>query len=116
MIQTIDRDTLARKLTTHPQPMLIEALPATYYLDWHLPGARNLPHDGISAESAAHQIPDRHAEIIVYCANTACRNSHLAAARLLQLGYTKVSVYAGGKQEWQAANLPVEVGMAARAA
>lgn len=116
MIHTLDRDTLARKLSMHPKPMLIEALPAQYFLDWHLPGALNLPHDETNAESAALQIPDRHVEIVVYCANTACQNSHLAAACLVQLGYTDVSVYAGGKQEWQAANLPVEIGTAARAA
>lgn len=116
MIQAIDRETLSRKLSTHPKPLLIEALPAQYYLDWHLPGALNLPHDEINAESAARLLPDHATEIVIYCASCACQNSHLAAARLIQLGYSDVSVYAGGKQEWQAANLPVEAGTAARAA
>jgi len=48
--------------------------------------------------------------IVVYCANAACQNSHLAAVRLKQLGYTAVRVYAEGKKDWIGAGLPVEQG------
>jgi 3-mercaptopyruvate sulfurtransferase SseA len=48
------------------------------------------------------------AEIVVYCANRQCQNSHIAAHHLSVLGYTNVSVYTGGKQDWEEAGLPFE--------
>jgi rhodanese-related sulfurtransferase len=65
------------------------------------------PHDRV-AELAPTLLPDRQAEIVVYCASSSCQNSHIAAQRLIQLGYTNVAVYAGGKQDWEEAGLPFE--------
>jgi rhodanese-related sulfurtransferase len=109
MIKPIDRDTLARKLAGANPPVLAEALPEKYFRDWHLPGARHLPHDDV-ARLAASVLPDKSAEIVVYCASRSCQNSHIAAAKLVQLGYGNVAVYAGGKQEWSEAGLAVERG------
>lgn len=114
MIKPIDRDTLARKLAGTNPPVLAEALPEQYFRDWHLPGARHLPHDDV-ARLAAAVLPDKSAEIVVYCASRSCRNSHIAAAKLVQLGYANVAVYAGGKQEWSEAGLAVERGDAVAA-
>jgi len=61
---------------------------------------------------AAGVLPDKSAEIVVYCASRSCQNSHIAAARLAQLGYENVAVYAGGKQDWSEAGLAVERGEA----
>ena len=44
----------------------------------------------------------------MYCSNRQCQNSHITAHRLSVLGYTDVSVYAGGKQDWEEAGLPFE--------
>jgi rhodanese-related sulfurtransferase len=107
MTKQIDRDTLARKLAGANPPVLAEALPEKYFRDWHLPGARHLPHDEV-VRLAPAVLPDKAAEIVVYCASRSCQNSHVAAARLVQLGYENVAVYAGGKQEWSEAGLPVE--------
>ena len=41
-------------------------------------------------------------------ASATCQNSHIAARHLEQMGYTSVSVYAGGKQDWSEAGLPIE--------
>ena len=111
MYQQIDRDTLARKLAGANPPVLAEALPEKYFRDWHLPGARHLPHDEV-ARLAATVLPDKSAEIVVYCASRSCQNSHIAAAKLSQMGYANVAVYAGGKQDWIEAALPVERGEA----
>jgi rhodanese-related sulfurtransferase len=105
----IDRDTLKQKLLSSAPPTLVEALPEKYWRDWRLPGAKHLPHDQVR-ELAPAVLPDRGADIVVYCANTACQNSQIAARVLEQLGYANVAVYAGGKQEWQEAGLPVERG------
>lgn len=108
-MKLLDRDTLYRKLQSPNAPILVEALPAKYWSDWHLPGAKHLPHDEIQA-LAPSVLPDRNAEVVVYCASATCQNSHIAARVLTQLGYTNVGVYAGGKKDWQEAGLPVERG------
>jgi len=109
MSKTIDRDELRRKLAGANPPVLAEALPEKYFRDWHLPGARNLAHDEVE-RLAASVLPDKSAEIVVYCASRSCQNSHIAAHRLAQLGYENVAVYSGGKQDWMEAEFPVERG------
>lgn len=84
---------------------LVEALPAMYFEDAHLPGALNLPHDQVD-ELAPALLPDLDAEIVVYCSNAACQNSTIAARRLSELGYTRVFDYEDGKQDWIEAGLP----------
>ena len=114
MEHTTTRDELSSLLASARPPLLLEALPTKYFEDSHLPGARSMPHDAV-AELAPALAPDKTAPIVVYCANAACRNSHIAAVRLKQLGYTDVRVYAGGKQDWIDAGLPVEQGSAVTA-
>jgi rhodanese-related sulfurtransferase len=104
---TIDRATLALALRGARPPRLVEALPERHFLDTHLPGAINIPHDAVDAPAPA-LLPDRAAQVIVYCASAQCRNSDIAAARLRRLGYADVRVYAGGKKDWVEAGLPVE--------
>ncbi|MEO8038272.1 MAG: rhodanese-like domain-containing protein [Betaproteobacteria bacterium] len=107
MNQIITRETLLEKLGSDTPPLLLEALPEKYYTAQHLPGARLMPHDAVAA-LAPRLIPSPDAEVVVYCASPQCRNSHIAARHLAQLGYRRVSVYAGGKQDWAAGGLPFE--------
>ena len=107
MSKVITRDELVSRLNAHPAPILVEALPEKYYNDWHLPGARHLPHDEVQRLAAAI-LPEKDVEIVVYCASETCQNSHIAANQLAGMGYTNVSVYAGGKKDWSEAKLPVE--------
>ena len=107
MSRIIQREELRIKLSSARRPVLVEALPEKYYVGQHLPGALHLPHDQVDA-LAAGVLPEKSAEIVVYCANRQCQNSHIAAHRLSALGYTNVSVYAGGKQDWEEAGLPFE--------
>ncbi|WP_374357265.1 rhodanese-like domain-containing protein [Chitinimonas sp.] len=105
-MKLIDRHTLQSQLAQGGL-YLLEALPAKYYDAEHLPGARHMPHDQVDA-LAAGLIPAKQAKVVVYCASAACQNSHIAAQRLAQLGYTDVAVYAEGKKDWIEAGLPVE--------
>lgn len=103
-MKLIDRSTLQQRLGN---ATLVEALPEKYWRDWHLPGALNLPHDQVR-QLAPALLPDRSAEIVVYCASSTCQNSHIAARVLEQMGYANVAVYPGGKQDWQEAGLEAE--------
>ena len=63
----------------------------------HIPGAINLSHDEVDAR-ALELLPDKDAEIVVYCASATCQNSGMAANRLASLGYTNVRDYHEGKK------------------
>ncbi len=107
MITQLARTDLQARIAANPAIILVEALPEKYFRDRHLPGALHLPHDQVK-QLAASVLPDKDAEIVTYCASATCQNSHIAAKVLTQMGYTNVSVYPGGKQDWIEAGLPVE--------
>jgi rhodanese-related sulfurtransferase len=68
MIKTISRDELKQKIDQHDDFLLVETLSPTTYHQNHLPGALNLPPDKVKA-LASELLPDKGAEIVVYCAN-----------------------------------------------
>ena len=68
MPETISRDELKQKIDRKDDFRLVETLPATSYHHKHLPGAINLPPESVTA-LASQLLPDKSAEIVVYCAN-----------------------------------------------
>jgi len=106
-VAKITLDELRERIGANADLALVEALPEPYYRQSHLPGAINIPHDEVDAR-APELLPDKDAEVVVYCASGPCRNSGIAAERLVRLGYTNVSDYHEGKAEWAAACLELE--------
>jgi rhodanese-related sulfurtransferase len=106
-VTPISRQSIEARLASDQDITLVEALGPMYYDAEHLPGALNLPHDQVD-ELAPGVLPDRDAFVVVYCANTPCPNSAIAAKRLVELGYTDVHEYVEGKQDWIEAGLPIE--------
>ncbi|MEW5757366.1 MAG: rhodanese-like domain-containing protein [Pseudomonadota bacterium] len=107
MNKHISRQEIQHHLSAGTPMILVEALPQQYYDAEHLPGAVHLPHDQVRAR--AHEVlPDKDAFIVVYCANTPCQNSTIAAKTLAALGYTNVHEYVEGKADWIEAGLPTE--------
>src|SRR3954447_8902262 len=98
-VARITRTDLAARIDSGAATAIVEALGPTYFADAHLPGARNLPHDRVD-ELAPAALPDKNAFVVVYCANTPCPNSAIAARRLVDLGYTNVHEYVEGKEDW----------------
>ncbi len=107
MPKTISALDLNRSINSNNPPVVLEALPARYYDQQHLPGARLFPHDQVE-QLAPTMLPNKNAAIVVYCASRACQNSHMAAHNLRTLGYTDVTVYEGGKADWEVNGLPFE--------
>ena len=107
MFRRIYREDIQAHLTANTPMILAEALPEKHYVDGHLPGAIHLPHDQIR-ELGPQRLPDKDAFIVVYCANTPCENSRIAAETLSAMGYTHVAEYAEGKQDWTEAGLLLE--------
>lgn len=106
-MKTITCPELAAKLASSARPILIEALPARYFQQGHLPGALNLNVDEVRAK-ANTLLADKTADIVVYCASPSCNNSDQVAVQLSALGYTQVSVFKGGKSQWQEAGHALE--------
>jgi len=100
---------LLAKLRRDEALILVDTLPTSAYRKGHLPGAINILSDDILAQ-APHRLPNRDAQIVVYCANGPCRRSDRAAERLIRLGYSNVRDYHEGKAGWLAAGLPLETG------
>src|ERR687894_591869 len=86
MARMITLEELRDRMAANPDLVVVEALGEPYYRHSHLPGAINLPHDQVDA-LAPELLPDKNAEIVVYCANGPCPNSGIAASRLVELGY-----------------------------
>ncbi len=108
MVKPITRDDIKRHLDNSDPIILVEALPEKYYRHTHLPGARHLPHEQVH-ELALEVLPNKDDFIVVYCANTPCKNSTEASNALVKL-YSNVAEYVEGKQDWIDAGLPTESG------
>ena len=68
MTKTITRDELKEKLERDNDFILVETLSEENFRHTHLPKAINLPPDQV-AELAPQLLPDKSADIVVYCAS-----------------------------------------------
>jgi rhodanese-related sulfurtransferase len=66
VVANIGRDDLQARMDRGDPVILLEVLAPQYYRHSHLPGALNLP-PGKVAEMAADLVPDKEAEIVLYC-------------------------------------------------
>ena len=86
---------------------VVDALPEGAYRRRHLPGALNLTEED-AADRAAEVLPDRSAPVVVYSTDRDCDRGPGLAARLEQLGYTDIRLYADGIEDWAGAGLPLD--------
>ena len=108
MTTLITRDELAAAIA-NSEVTVVDALPASYYEQQHLPGAVNLYVED-AATRAAEVLPNKSSAIVAYCSNESCPNSEGVARTLTRLGYTDVRKYREGLQDWVEAGLPTESG------
>ena len=86
--------------------IVIDARTPEAFAAGHVPGAINLPHRTITAESA--QFP-KDAVLVTYCDGIGCNASTKAAVKLSRLGY-RVKEMVGGIDWWKRDGLPVHDG------
>lgn len=108
MVAGITREDLKAKMDRGDDFVLVDALGPDHYASSHLPGAVNLPYEFV--DDAEEVLPNKGAEIVVYCMSTLCSASGEEARELTEMGYENVLHYAGGKRDWMRAGLPVEGG------
>ncbi len=84
---------------------LIDVREDREFADDHVTGARHLGR-GILERDIETEIPDKRAEIILYCGGG--YRSALAADSLRQMGYVNVVSMDGGMRAWREAGYPIE--------
>ena len=94
----IDYDELAARLAARTIVLLDAQAPGWFERE-HLPFAHRLDWDDLPGSTRA-AVPDPTTPIAVYCWNTTCTGSEIAATELERLGYQAVHRYHGGKQDW----------------
>ncbi len=83
-------------------PILIDVREKDEWVEGSIPGARWIPR-GFLELRIEDQVPQKSAEIVLYCAGGT--RSALAARALGELGYTNVKSLAGGFTAWKRAGL-----------
>ncbi len=78
---------------------LVDVLPSESFAAVHIPGSINLPLVDLP-DRARQTLPDQNAAIVTYCGGPSCPKGAQAVRELTQLGYTNVSHYRGGLEEW----------------
>ena len=77
----------------NPDAIILDVRRNDEYKSGHIPGARLLTMETISAESAAKVLPNKNLLILIYCRSG--RRSKIAAQKLLDLGYTNLIEFGG---------------------
>jgi rhodanese-related sulfurtransferase len=105
----ISRESLWQKIESGEEFVLVDALSPISYAASHLPGAINITPLTVD-RLCDRRIPTWDTDVVVYCQSPTCDSSVEVAHRLIELGYRNVSHYAGGKNDWRDAGLPLEGG------
>lgn len=87
--------------------VLVDVRPRRFFEEQHIPGAVSIPMSEMQAGDPRLQAARR---IVVYSASGSDRLSLAGAKKLLTLGYSNVSDFRGGLNQWVAAGNPVVVG------
>src|SRR5215831_15694266 len=86
------------RLAQPDPPLLLDVRELEEWQEGHLPGALHIERGNLESRVEA-LLPQKSAEIVVYCAAGA--RSAFAAKTLLELGYTTVSSMSGGFTDWK---------------
>lgn len=80
-------------------PAVIDVRSEAAWAQGRIPGAVHVPRLELEAR-AGDVVPDRDAEVVVYCWGPGCNGSTKAALTLAELGYSRVRELIGGFEYW----------------
>ncbi len=90
---------------------ILDARAPDAFAEGHIPGAINIPYDQLPRYLDTLQslvMPED--DVVAYCWGPGCDFSDQLATELRMMGYTRVSVFKGGWEDWTEAGYPVESG------
>lgn len=105
-VKTISLEDLKARLDRGERPVLVDVREKDEVKHGFIPGAIHLPR-GFLEMQAESKLPDRDADIVVYCAGGT--RSAFAAKSLAELGYRKVTSANPGFVRWKDVGYPVEL-------
>ena len=108
LVKEISAQELAKARSGNPSPAVIFVDSSGDFAQGHVPGARWASRGWLELQIGGIA-PDKGTPVTVTCRDS--QNSTLAAATLLGMGYTDVTVLAGGMNAWRGAGLGVETGL-----
>ena len=85
---------------------IVDVRPKNSFNQRHIKGAMSLFVARAQPTEIKAALPSKDEKIVVYCSNRRCPMSQHAAQLLIFLGYTDVSNYKGGLEEWTRNGLP----------
>src|SRR6266478_1691945 len=94
----IDSWDLNVALQAGEEVVVIDARSPEPYARGHIPGAVNIPHRTMSADTTAHL--DKNALVVTYCDGIGCNGSTKGALSMLTLGF-RVKEPIGGIDWWK---------------
>ena len=104
-VRTISLEDLKKRLEAGRAPVLVDVREKDEFRAGYIPGALHLPR-GFLEMQAEQKLPDKAAEIVVYCAGGT--RSAFAAKTLSELGYANVLSANPGFVRWKDLGYPME--------
>jgi len=99
----VSADWVKKQIDKKTNMVLIDSRPKRKKYDkGHIPTALSVP-DSKFAKMTAQLPADKSTPLVFYCGGLKCRLSHKSAKKAINLGYTKVNVFAEGYPAWVAA-------------
>ncbi len=104
-VTIISLEDLKARLDSAARPVIVDVREKDEFRGGYIPGAIHIPR-GFLEMQAEQKLPDRNAEIVVYCAGGT--RSAFAAKTLAELGYTRVATANPGFVRWKDLGFPME--------
>jgi rhodanese-related sulfurtransferase len=86
---------------------MVDALSKDLFDRSHVAGSVNIPM-GEESKLAKKLLPDKKADVVVYCMNSSCHAADGVAKKLTKLGYKHVSIYRDGLMDLVAGGFALE--------
>ena len=95
----IDPADLAAARAAGRAPVVVDTRSSPAWQQGRVPGAVHIPGADLASRATA-VLPDRDADIVVYCWGPGCNGATKAAHALAELGYSRVRELIGGFEYW----------------
>ncbi|MGQ0609123.1 MAG: rhodanese-like domain-containing protein [Chloroflexota bacterium] len=104
--QTIDATMLRERLASDDRPVLVNALAREAFDDERIAGSISIPT--ADAVRTSVEVLAKDQPVVVYCASRSCTASPTLAQKLVDLGFTEVTDFEGGIEEWERAGYALQ--------